>query len=93
MTHAHEAITNFIEYTIEDMEHTIKFTAKKEWGNQKLTKREYARWSIERSEERAAGALLYAKIYAKEITEEQYEELRVRLHDAYRRIEEKTWEL
>lgn len=93
MTHANEAITRYINSEIESMEHTIRFTAEKEWKNTTPTKSEYARWSVNGTYNNAYGALIYAYIYAKEITEEQFTELKEKLFAAHSRIERETWKL
>lgn len=84
MTHTQRKITNYINASIEEMNHTIEYA--NGLDDEREEKVSYARWSIDRTYNKAFGALLFAKCYLHEIDEDFYHELDTKLTDEYFRL-------
>lgn len=94
MTHAYETMTNFINGQIESINHTLEFTVKnrKDW-NDRRDAIGYATRTMRNEKEQAFGALIYAKIYERTITEDEFDELSEKLREAHFSAERKAYEV
>lgn len=94
MTHAFESMTAFINGQIETIEHTLRFTAehRENWKDRQGAVR-YLHRSIRETKEQGFGALIYAKIYERTITPEQYDELISKLNEAYFDADRRAFEI
>lgn len=94
MTHGYETMKSYINGQIESIDHTLEFTVKnrKDWSD-RMDAIRYATRTMREEKEQGFGALIYAKIYERTITEDEFDELSEKLREAHFSAERKAYEV
>ena len=92
MTYTLEKLTSYVDNSIDSMDRKIEYAKTIEgWTNERRS--EWAVGCVESEHDKAFGALVFAQVYLKEITEAQYKKLNDRLFDEFWKAREKAREI
>lgn len=92
MTNTYEKLNGYLDYLIDDMESSIDWAANHMQDQTREDRISWVFWAMEQAQAQGRGALVFSHFDADLVTEDEFDSLNGKLHDAYFELRDAVWE-